>query len=42
MGVRLNAPAVERFNALPTLLWKMTKHIEDTAPAGSDLKSWKY
>ncbi len=42
MGVRLDAPRIERLNALAVLLWKMTKHIEETAPAGADVKSWKY
>ncbi|MGA8145919.1 MAG: hypothetical protein WB987_18680 [Candidatus Acidiferrales bacterium] len=41
-GVRLDAPRIERSNALPMLIWQMVKHIEDTAPAGADLKSWKY
>jgi hypothetical protein len=41
-GVRLDAPHVERMNALPTLIWKMVKHIEDTAPSGADVTSWKY
>jgi hypothetical protein len=42
MGVRLDAPRIERLNAFAGLLWKMTKHMEDTAPAGADMKSWKY
>ena len=42
MGVRLDAPRIERLNAFAALIWKMTKHIEDTAPAGADVKSWKY
>ncbi|HKM65622.1 MAG TPA: alpha/beta hydrolase-fold protein [Candidatus Acidoferrum sp.] len=41
-GVRLDAPRVERLNELPILIWQMVKHIQDTAPAGADLKSWKY
>jgi hypothetical protein len=41
-GVRLDAPRIERTNELPMLIWQMVKHIEDTAPAGADLKSWKY
>jgi len=42
MGVRLDAPRIERLNAFAALIWEMTKHIEDTAPAGADVKSWKY
>jgi len=42
MGTRLDAPRLERMNAFPSLLWKMAKHLEDTAPAGADLRSWKY
>jgi hypothetical protein len=41
-GVRLDAPRVERLNELPMLIARMVKHMEATAPAGSDLKSWKY
>jgi hypothetical protein len=41
-GVRLDAPRIERLNAFPALIWKMAKHMEDTAPAGADVKSWKY
>ncbi len=41
-GVRLDAPRIERLNELPILIWQMVKHIQDTAPAGADLKSWKY
>ncbi len=41
-GVRLDAPRIERLNALPVLIWQMVTHIEATAPAGADLKSWKY
>lgn len=42
MGVRADAPRIERLNAFPLLISKMVKHIEDTAPAGADVKSWKY
>ncbi len=41
-GVRLDAPRIERLNELPALIWQMVTHIEATAPAGADLKSWKY
>jgi len=41
-GVRLDAPRIERLNELPARIWKMAKHMEDTAPAGADVKSWKY
>jgi hypothetical protein len=41
-GMPLDAPRIERTNALQMLIWQMVKHIEDTAPAGADLKSWKY
>jgi len=41
-GTRLDAPEIERLNALPAGIARMVKHIEDTAPAGADLKSWKY
>jgi hypothetical protein len=41
-GLRLDAPWIERLNQFSLLIWQMTKHIEDTAPAGADLKSWKY
>lgn len=41
-GVRLDAPLVERLNWWPVMLWKLVKHMEDTAPAGADLKSWKH
>ena len=41
-GTRLDAPQIERLNAFPSQIWKMVQHIEDTAPAGADLKSWKY
>ncbi len=41
-GTRLDAPQIERLNAFPAQIWKMVQHIEDTAPAGADLKSWKY
>lgn len=41
-GVRLDAPLIERLNGLPVLIGKMVKHMEDTAPIGADLKSWKY
>jgi hypothetical protein len=41
-GVRLDAPQIERLNHLPALIWTMVTHIEKTAPAGADLKSWKY
>jgi hypothetical protein len=41
-GTKLDAPPIERYNALPAEIARMTKHIEDTAPAGADLKSWKY
>ncbi len=41
-GTKLDAPEIERFNALPAELVRMVKHIEDTAPAAADLKSWKY
>jgi len=41
-GVRHDATPIERMNALPSLIWKMVKHIEDTAPTGADVKSWKY
>ncbi len=42
MGVRLDAPRIERMNAFSVLVSKMVKHMEDTAPAGADVKSWKY
>lgn len=42
MGVRTDAPRIERLNSFPLLISKMVKHIEDTAPAGADVKSWKY
>ena len=41
-GVRLDAPRIERLNELPILIWQMVKHIEETAPSGADLRSWKY
>jgi hypothetical protein len=41
-GVRLDAPRFERLNGYQAMIWKMAKHIEDTAPAGADVKSWKY
>ncbi|HSY59564.1 MAG TPA: hypothetical protein VK795_08390 [Terriglobales bacterium] len=41
-GMSLNAPRIERTNELQMRIWEMVKHIEDTAPAGADLKSWKY
>ena len=41
-GVRLDAPAIERSNELQMRIGEMVKHIEDTAPAGADVKSWKY
>lgn len=41
-GVALDAPKIERMNAFPVMMWKMIQHIEDTAPAGADVKSWKY
>ena len=41
-GVRLDAPRIERLNELPVLIWQMVKHIEETAPSGADLNSWKY
>jgi hypothetical protein len=41
-GVRLDAPLIERLNAFPEFVWRMVAHIENTAPAGADLKSWKY
>ncbi len=41
-GVRLDAPRYERLNGYQNLIWKMVRHIEETAPAGADLKSWKY
>jgi len=41
-GTRLDAPQVEKLNAFPAQIWRMVQHIEDTAPAGADVKSWKY
>lgn len=41
-GVRLDAPRYERMNFYQDMMWRMVKHIEDTAPAGADTKSWKY
>jgi hypothetical protein len=41
-GVRLDAPQIVRMNAFPEFVWRMVTHIEKTAPAGADLKSWKY
>src|SRR5215472_484641 len=41
-GVALNSPAIERSNELQARIWEMVKHIEETAPAGRDVKSWKY
>lgn len=41
-GVRLDAPPVERLNWWPVMIWNLVKHMEDTAPAGADLKSWKH
>ena len=41
-GTRLDAPPIERLNSFQALIAKMAKHVEDTAPAGADLKSWKY
>ncbi len=41
-GMPLDAPRIERSNALQQRIWEMVKHIEDTAPAGADLSSWKY
>ena len=41
-GVALNAPAIERSNELQMRIGEMVKHIEDTASAGADVKSWKY
>ena len=41
-GVALDSPAIERSNELQMRIGEMVKHIEDTAPAGADVKSWKY
>ena len=41
-GIRLDAPLVDRLNFSQTFIWNMTRHIEQTAPAGADLHSWKY
>jgi hypothetical protein len=41
-GVRLDAPRQERLNFYQEMIWRMAKHIDDTAPAGADVKSWKY
>ena len=41
-GVPIEAPAIERMNWLPALIGRLVKHMEDTAPVGADLKSWKY
>lgn len=41
-GMNLDAPRIERSNHEQMMIWEMVKHIEDTAPAGSDLSSWKY
>ena len=41
-GTRLDAPQIEKLNAFPAQIWRMVQHVEDTAPAGADLKSWKY
>ena len=41
-GVRLDAPRQERLNFYQETIWRMAKHIEDSAPAGADVKSWKY
>jgi Putative esterase len=41
-GTRLDAPQIERMNVFPAAVGRMVTHIEETAPAGADLKSWKY
>jgi hypothetical protein len=41
-GKPLDAPRIERSNELQERVVEMVKHIEDTAPAGADLQSWKY
>lgn len=41
-GVPLDAPRIERLNELQALVWRMVEHVEQTAPGGADLKSWKY
>jgi hypothetical protein len=41
-GVRLDAPREERSNHLAILIGQMVRHMEATAPAGADVKSWKY
>jgi len=41
-GMNLDAPAIGRSNQLQMMIGEMVKHIEATAPAGADLKSWKY
>jgi hypothetical protein len=41
-GVRLDAPREERMNHLAILVGQMVRHMEATAPAGADVKSWKY
>jgi hypothetical protein len=41
-GIALDSPAIERSNELQMRIGEMVKHIEDTAPAGADVKSWKY
>ncbi|WP_243384537.1 alpha/beta hydrolase-fold protein [Geothrix alkalitolerans] len=42
MGTRLDAPLHERLNHFSNLIWTIVKHLEDTAPAGADVRSWKY
>ena len=41
-GVRLDAPREERMNHLAILIGQMVRHMEATAPAGADVRSWKY
>lgn len=41
-GVPLDAPRIERLDAFSVLAWKMAHHIEQTAPPGADVTSWKY
>jgi hypothetical protein len=42
MGVRVDAPNPERYSWFPRMLRKLVQRMEETAPAGADLRSWKY
>jgi len=42
MGVRLDGPRYERLNFYQEMIWRMARHIEETAPTGADTESWKY